>query len=92
LLFSFLLPSPSPPPPQSWTGQYHQQPLVVGRNRNNEPTVENGTPFRKRFQDKPLISFTDLTSMATMPERGITRVLTENDHCLQVGMGFQKVP
>jgi hypothetical protein len=27
-----------------WICQYHQQPLVVCRNRNNEPTVENGTP------------------------------------------------
>jgi hypothetical protein len=29
-----------------WTGQSHQPPLVGGRNRNNEPTVENGTQHR----------------------------------------------
>lgn len=36
--------------------------------------------LRKRFQDKPRISFTDLTSMAIMKEREITKVLTEDEH------------
>ena len=48
--------------------------------------------LRKRFQDKPKISFTDLTSMVIMKEKGIKSVLTEDEHFLQVGMGFQKVP
>lgn len=48
--------------------------------------------LRKQFRDKPRISFTDLTSMVIMRERGITQVLTEDDHFLQVGMGFQKLP
>jgi len=48
--------------------------------------------FRRQFQDKPLISFTDLTSMVIMRERGIPLVLTEDEHFLQVGMGFSKVP
>jgi len=48
--------------------------------------------LRKRFQDKPTISFTDLTSMAIMDERGIHRVLTEDEHFIQVGMGFSRVP
>lgn len=48
--------------------------------------------LRKRFQDKPRISFTDLTSMVIMKEKGIKRVLTEDEHFLQVGMGFQKAP
>lgn len=46
--------------------------------------------LRKQFQDKPKISFTDLTSMVIMEEKGIKRVLTEDEHFLQVGMGFQK--
>jgi len=48
--------------------------------------------LRKRLQDKPKISFTDLTSMVIMKEKGIKRVLTEDEHFLQVGMGFQKAP
>ncbi len=48
--------------------------------------------LRKRFQDKPTISFTDLTSMAIMDERGIQQVLTEDEHFIQVGMGFSRVP
>ncbi len=48
--------------------------------------------LRRRFQDKPLISFTDLTTMAIMAELGIAEVLTEDEHFLHVGMGFQRVP
>lgn len=48
--------------------------------------------LRKRFQDKPSISFTDLTSMAIMEERGIHQVLTADEHFIQVGMGFSTVP
>ena len=48
--------------------------------------------LRKRFQDEPKISFTDLTSMAMMKDKGIKRVLTEDEHFRQVGMGFQKAP
>ena len=48
--------------------------------------------LRQRFQDKPDISFTDLTSMIVMKERHIKQVLTEDVHFQQVGMGFQIVP
>jgi predicted nucleic acid-binding protein len=48
--------------------------------------------LRKRFQDKPRISFTDLTSMALMEEQGIKKALTEDAHFFQVGMGFLKIP
>jgi uncharacterized protein len=48
--------------------------------------------LRKQFQDKPRISFTDLTSMAMMQELDIHHVLTADDHFLQVGMGFIRVP
>ena len=48
--------------------------------------------LRTRFQDKPLISFTDLTSMVIMEEQNIQHVLTEDEHFIHVGMDFLKVP
>jgi predicted nucleic acid-binding protein len=48
--------------------------------------------LRSKFIDKPLISFTDLTSMVIMQEFGITTILTEDAHFIHVGMGFQLVP
>jgi uncharacterized protein len=48
--------------------------------------------FRSKFIDKPLISFTDLTSMVVMQELGITTILTEDAHFTHVGMSFQLVP
>ncbi|MCC6446933.1 MAG: PIN domain-containing protein [Armatimonadetes bacterium] len=48
--------------------------------------------LRKRFHDKPGISFTDLTSMVVMQERGLYRVLTQDEHSVQVGMGLVRIP
>lgn len=48
--------------------------------------------LRKRFQDKPKLSFTDLTSMAIMQNQSIKKILTDDDHFTHVGMDLQKVP
>jgi len=48
--------------------------------------------LRKRFQDKPDISFTDLTTMVILRELRIMAVVTEDSHFLHVGMGFQRLP
>ncbi|HEU0010911.1 MAG TPA: PIN domain-containing protein [Verrucomicrobiae bacterium] len=48
--------------------------------------------LRRRFHDKPLISFTDLTSMSIMTELDIREVLSGDEHFLHVGMGFQRIP
>ena len=48
--------------------------------------------LRLKFRDKPEISFTDFTSMVVMQELGLTRILTEDRHFAQVGMGFELVP
>lgn len=48
--------------------------------------------LRRRFRDKPLISFTDLASMVVMQELEIEQVITGDRHFLQVGMGFQLWP
>lgn len=48
--------------------------------------------LRKRYRDKPDISFVDLTSMAVMLDRGITDIFTGDGHFLHVGQGFHLVP
>jgi Predicted nucleic acid-binding protein, contains PIN domain len=57
-----------------------------------EGRLEKAKELRLKFRDKPLISFTDLTSMVVMNELGITDILTEDDHFLKIGMDFRKVP
>ena len=53
-----------------------------------EKTLE----FRRRYRDKPKISFTDLTSMVVMRELGITEIVTADRHFEQVNLGFRIVP
>ena len=73
---------------------------ILGAAALGQLRIERITPdrfsaaweLRKRFQDKPTLSFTDLTSMVIMGERHIRRVLTEDEHFVQVGMGFSTVP
>jgi predicted nucleic acid-binding protein len=50
------------------------------------------TKLRLRFRDKPLISFTDLTSMVVMQELRMKRVITADDHFRHVGLGFELQP
>jgi uncharacterized protein len=48
--------------------------------------------LRQRFDDKPDISFVDLTSMVVMQELSVREVFTGDKHFLQVGLGFHLVP
>ena len=48
--------------------------------------------LRLRYQDKPDISFVDLTSMVVMQEIGITDIFTGDAHFLQVRLGFRLCP
>ncbi len=50
---------------------------------------EKTKQFRLKLQDKPGISFTDLTSMLIMKEHGISSILTDDEHFLHVGMGYK---
>ena len=60
--------------------------------RIHERRFTTALQLRKRYSDKPRISFTDLTSMALMRELDITDVLTANEHFRQVGLGFRLLP
>jgi predicted nucleic acid-binding protein len=48
--------------------------------------------LRKRFADKPNISFTDLSTMAVMMELGISDILTADEHFTHVGLAFHVLP
>lgn len=58
----------------------------------NTPRFSSAWQFRKKFKDKPLISFTDITTMVIMRERGIKQILTQDEHFAHIGMDFQIVP
>jgi predicted nucleic acid-binding protein len=66
-------------------GKIQIQKLTVKRFRE-------AMDLRKRYQDKPDISFTDFTTMVIMRELRITSIVTEDNHFLQVGLGFQRFP
>jgi predicted nucleic acid-binding protein len=48
--------------------------------------------LRRKYDDKPDISFTDLTSMVVMQELELRDVLTGDAHFEHVGMGFRLQP
>ena len=56
------------------------------------PRFEEAKVLRLRFDDKPRISFTDLTSMVVMKELGVKDIVTGDEHFEHVGMGFQCKP
>lgn len=53
---------------------------------------EKAKGLRLKYQDKPKISFTDLTSMVVMKELGIRDIITGDEHFGEIGMGFGRVP
>src|SRR5262245_50457368 len=48
--------------------------------------------MRKKYDDKPDISFVDFTSIIVMQDLGISDIFTGDAHFLQVGLGFQLIP
>jgi len=48
--------------------------------------------LRIKYLDKPNISFTDLSSMVVMQEYKISKIITEDNHFKQVGLGFELIP
>jgi uncharacterized protein len=48
--------------------------------------------LRKRLQDKPTVSFTDLSSMVILTELKIPAILTQDQHFAQVGLDVHILP
>lgn len=59
------------------------------QERITPESFEQAKALRLRFQDKPWISFTDLSSMVVMDELSIRYILTGDAHFGRVGMGFR---
>ena len=53
---------------------------------------EKAKGLRLKYQDKPKISFTDLTSMVIMKDLGIKDIITGDEHFIEIGMGFKSFP
>lgn len=53
---------------------------------------EKAKELRLKYQDKPLISFTDFTSAVVMTEKEIDTILAEDEHFTYLETGFRKVP
>jgi len=74
--------------------------LIFNSTEEGDLNVEFITPerfsrtksLRIMFNDKPRISFTDLSSMVVMDDLAISQILTSDAHFIHVGKGFQIVP
>jgi uncharacterized protein len=53
---------------------------------------ERAWKLRKKYHDKPDISFIDFTSFIVMRDIGITDIFTGDGHFEQVGLGFRLIP
>jgi len=53
---------------------------------------EEAWQMRRRFSDKPTISFVNFTSFVVMRELNINDVFTGDKHFLQVNQGFRMLP
>jgi len=57
-----------------------------------EECFEAAWVLRKKFSDKPDISFTDFTSMALMQGLNINHIITDDRHFFKAGLGFELLP
>jgi len=65
---------------------------IISIEKINSQRFTKAWRLRRQLSDKPSISFTDISSMVIMKEKKIKNILTEDDHFLQVGMGFKLIP
>jgi predicted nucleic acid-binding protein len=60
--------------------------------RITEPRIKIAWSLRKKYHDKPDISFTDLSSFVLMQELAINSVFTGDSHFEHVNLGFEIMP
>jgi predicted nucleic acid-binding protein len=60
--------------------------------RITEARFKAAWSLRKKYEDKPEISFTDLTSFVLMQELRIHKVFTGDSHFEKVNLGFEILP
>ena len=65
---------------------------AIAVERVTEQRFRKTLDLRRKFRDKPRISFTDLSSMVIMQELRIVDVLTADAHFRQVDLGFRVLP
>lgn len=65
---------------------------IVQLERVDSERFDKTWSLKKKYMDKPRISFTDLSSMVIMKELDIQDIMTDDDHFLHVGMGFRQIP
>lgn len=71
------------------------QAIQIGRYQLEHITpdrFDRAWQMRRKYHDKPDVSFVDFTSMVVMLDLGITDVFTGDDHFRQVNLGFNLVP
>ena len=69
--------------------------IAIGQivlERVDEERSNSAWILRKKYQDKPEISFTDLTSFVIMRELGISKAFTGDKHFEDVNLGFEVQP
>lgn len=60
--------------------------------RITDPRFELAWLLRKKYRDKPDISFTDLTCVVVMQELAIRKIFTGDAHFEKVNLGFEILP
>jgi len=60
--------------------------------RITEARFKAAWSLSKKYQDKPNISFTDLTSFVLMQELWINKVFTGDAHFEEINLGFEIIP
>ena len=64
--------------------------VALGNGRDAHHSIVTDLFRSLRSEDVPIYT-SDLCSMAIMEEHGIKQVITDDDHFLHVGMGFQTI-
>ena len=55
----------------------------------DEPRFNSAWSLRGRYEDKPDISFTDLTTFVIMKELGISKIFTGDQHFERANLGLR---